>query len=213
MANYPKKMMDPTEAALSAIQEALNVRDDDEHKETQPEAGAAPPPPPHHEEAAEILPESEPATPTFDEAVEFDRLEDVGSPAAAPSPFRAANDDQQSVGRILQALQNRPAQTSYYVAATFSAVWVVACVALSIVYLADFNAALGGGHSQTALIIGLSAAALLPIVFFFGIAHMAWRAQELRLITQSMAQVAMRLAEPESVARDSIVTVGQAIRR
>ena len=61
--------------------------------------------------------------------------------------------------------------------------------------------------------IGLGAAALLPIIFFFGVAHMAWRSQELRLITQSMAQVAMRLAEPESVARDSIVTVGQAIRR
>ena len=30
MANYPKKMMDPTEAALSAIQEALNIRDDDD---------------------------------------------------------------------------------------------------------------------------------------------------------------------------------------
>ena len=42
---------------------------------------------------------------------------------------------------------------------------------------------------------------------------MAWRAQELRLIAQSMAGVAMRLAEPESVARDSIVSVGQAIRR
>ncbi len=61
--------------------------------------------------------------------------------------------------------------------------------------------------------IGLGAAALLPIIFFFGVAHMAWRAQELRLIAQSMARVAMRLAEPESVARDSIVTVGQAIRR
>jgi hypothetical protein len=61
--------------------------------------------------------------------------------------------------------------------------------------------------------IGLTAAALLPVIFFFGVAHMAWRAQELRLIAQSMAQVAMRLAEPESVARDSIVTVGQAIRR
>ena len=35
----------------------------------------------------------------------------------------------------------------------------------------------------------------------------------MRLIAQSMARVAMRLAEPESVARDSIVTVGQAIRR
>ena len=42
---------------------------------------------------------------------------------------------------------------------------------------------------------------------------MAWRSQELRLITQSMAEVAMRLAEPETVARESIVTVGQAIRR
>ena len=30
MANYPKKMTDPTEAALSAIQEALNIRDDDD---------------------------------------------------------------------------------------------------------------------------------------------------------------------------------------
>ena len=29
MANYPKKMKDPTEAALSAIQEALNIRDDE----------------------------------------------------------------------------------------------------------------------------------------------------------------------------------------
>ena len=32
MANYPKKLMDPTEAALSAIQEALNVRDDEERQ-------------------------------------------------------------------------------------------------------------------------------------------------------------------------------------
>src|SRR5260370_41217307 len=54
---------------------------------------------------------------------------------------------------------------------------------------------------------------MLPIIFFYGVAHMAWRAQELRLIAQSMARVAMRLAAPESVAQDSIVTVGQAIRR
>ena len=95
----------------------------------------------------------------------------------------------------------------------FSAAWVVGCLALSWAYLSDLNAALGPDHSSTAVIVGLGAAALLPIIFFFGVAHMAWRAQELRLIAQSMAQVAMRLAEPESVARDSIVTVGQAIRR
>ena len=35
MANTPKKMKDPTEAALSAIQDALHVRDDDTAAETQ----------------------------------------------------------------------------------------------------------------------------------------------------------------------------------
>ena len=35
----------------------------------------------------------------------------------------------------------------------------------------------------------------------------------MRLIAQSMAEVAMRLAEPETVAREFIVSVGQAIRR
>ena len=33
MANYPKRTVDPTEAALSAIQEALNVRDDEERQD------------------------------------------------------------------------------------------------------------------------------------------------------------------------------------
>ena len=35
----------------------------------------------------------------------------------------------------------------------------------------------------------------------------------MRVVAESMAEVAMRLAQPETVARESIVTVGQAIRR
>src|SRR5256885_2698894 len=53
----------------------------------------------------------------------------------------------------------------------------------------------------------------VPIIFFYVLVYIAWRSQELRLITQSMAEVAMRMAEPETVARESIVTVGQATRR
>ena len=37
MANNPKKMLDPTESALSAIQEALNLRESD----TMPERSLA----------------------------------------------------------------------------------------------------------------------------------------------------------------------------
>src|SRR5271155_2437492 len=198
MANYPKKMTDPTEAALSAIQEALNIQDD-EGVERRPEgmADLFSGPAADHPPAAPLSLDSDA----------------VGSRDLAAQSTRAANDDQQSIGQILQTLQRRPARSSYFVATVFSCAWVSGCFALSWAYLSDLSAALGPGHSPTAILIGLGAAALLPIIFFFGVAHMAWRSQELRLIAQSMARVAMRLSEPESVARDSIVTVGQAIRR
>ncbi len=202
MANNPKKIADPTEAALSAIQEALKVRDDEAQGQGL-DAGVA--------AAAHNEAWSQPA-PMPGPAVSVDPGP-IGAPASDPRVLPAANDDQQSIGQILQALQNRPARTSYFVAAIFSAAWVIACIALSWAYLRDLNAALGPNHSPATTLIGLGAAALLPIIFFFGVAHMAWRAQELRLVAQSMAKVALRLAEPEGVARDLIVTVGQAIRR
>src|SRR5271154_1637174 len=203
MANSPKKIVDPTEAALSAIQEALKVRDDEAQPDHRPESIPEPPTSFGDERWHDTAP-----GPTL-----FDTDDQIGSPSADPRIFPVANDDQQSIGQVLQALQNRPARTSYFIAAILSAVWIVGCLALAVAYLGDVNAALGPNHSPLAILIGLGTAALLPIIFFFGVAHMAWRAQELRLVAQSMAQVAVRLAEPESVARDSIVTVGQAIRR
>jgi hypothetical protein len=205
MANNPKKIADPTEAALSAIQEALKVRGDEDQPDSEPQGirntlGST---------VADRW-RDVPATPTFD--AQFDSGE-IGARSGGAQALRAANDDQQSIGQILHALQHRPARASYVVAALFSFVWVIGCLALSWAYLGDLNAALGPGRAPAAIMIGLGAAALLPIIFFFGLAHMAWRAQELRLVAQSMAKVAMRLAEPEGMAQDSMVTVGQAIRR
>ena len=80
-------------------------------------------------------------------------------------------------------------------------------------YLPELQAALGPSGLAAPVLAMLAVVFFVPIIFFYLLAHMAWRSQELRLITQSMAEVAMRLAEPETVARESIVTVGQAIRR
>src|ERR1700691_2366446 len=202
MANNPKKMTDPTEAALSAIQEALNLQQGEE-RASLPE-GMADLLSGSTEDRAQRAPSTD--------AERFDS-DAIGTRDLSAPGTRAANDDQQSIGQILYALQRRPARSSYFVATVFSCAWIVGCVALSWAYLSDIHTALGSDRSPIALMIGLGAAALLPILFFFGVAHMAWRSQELRLIAQSMARVAMRLADPESVARDSIVTVGQAIRR
>jgi hypothetical protein len=256
MANSPTKMQDPTEAALSAIQEALNIggdadeglkesRDDGDLKhDAQPVANDAPPVATASAQTQQSATEAAATAPTDFGAVDiFDisslvprddakRAASAGTGRAADAATSGAfdgdavgtrelsgetsppaNDDRESIGQILRALQRRPLRSSYIVAGAFSTAWVLCCLGLSWAYLPELTAAIGPARSPAALMIGLGGAALLPVIFFFGVAHMVWRAQELRLIAQSMARVAMRLAEPESVARDSIVTVGQAVRR
>ncbi|MET0631489.1 MAG: hypothetical protein ABWY92_11560 [Xanthobacteraceae bacterium] len=205
MANTPKKMKDPTEAALSAIQDALSVRD----TPPDPIIPSAPvstrPEEPAPEQPWRTVRTAAVKEETFDDEVR--RAEDQGSLR------RPANDDRESIGQILRSLQRRPARTSYVVATVFAVVWVLAGLMLGWMYLPDLKASLGP-TGLTAPVLGVMAAIFFaPIIFFYVLAHMAWRSQELRLITQSMAEVAMRLAEPETVARESIVTVGQAIRR
>jgi hypothetical protein len=210
MANTTKKIVDPTEAALSAIQEALNIPNE------------RPPANRRQEEQfgsasvgtgfggyAERQHDGE--VPQASARTLFD-VEPIGVRGSDPRAA-AANDDQQSIGQVLQALQQRPSRTPYFVAALLSAVWGIACAAFTWAYSSNLNIIALPGHSSAAVMVGLAAAAILPLIFFFALAHMAWRGQELRLVAQSMAKLAMRLAEPETNARDTVVTVGQAIRR
>ena len=118
------------------------------------------------------------------------------------------------IGQILRTLQRRPARTSYILATVFAvalgdrrACCLAGCICR------NCRPRLAPTGLTAPLLAVLGAIFFAPIIFFYVLAHMAWRSQELRLIAQSMAEVAMRLAEPETVARESIVTVGQAIRR
>jgi hypothetical protein len=61
--------------------------------------------------------------------------------------------------------------------------------------------------------LGVLVATIFPIAVFFAFALMIARARELRHAARSMADVALRLAEPENMATDRIMSVGQAVRR
>ena len=99
MANTPKKVKDPTEVALSAIQEALNISDTAAdtsrnaamRNETAPPV--APPAPPIFDE-----PSFEPRPAANERTAVFDPVEE---PRASR---RAANDDRETIGQLLQAL-------------------------------------------------------------------------------------------------------------
>ncbi len=123
---------------------------------------------------------------------------------------RAANDDRENIGQLLRALQQRPAGKHYLYAWGFAVVWVMVTLAIGF----GIRDLFGQGLAVSApLTLGLIAGFVLPVTFAFVLANMLTRSHELRLVGQSMAEIAIRLAEPETLARDSIVNVSQAVRR
>ena len=193
MANTPNKIKGPTEAALSAIQEALSARD----ASAEAQAG---PPAPQVSAAAELQWLGTSPAPDAD----------VRQSAEEICSRSADNNERQPIGNLLRALHRRPEGTSFLTPTLFAGLWLLAGLVVAWIYLPAMWPALGPTAIAAPL---LTIVFFVPIIFFYVVAHMRWRSQELRLITQSIAEVAMRFAEPETVARESIVTIGQAIRR
>src|SRR5437763_14978480 len=101
MANTPKRVTDPTEAALSAIQDALSVRDASAESEPDNAVAAASPP------ASHINDESPPWRGARTSAVAADDMlhdEEIRSPEEQIPVRRPANDDRESIGQILRSL-------------------------------------------------------------------------------------------------------------
>ena len=111
MANNPKKVKDPTEVALSAIQEALNIGDAPAADNAGFGRGDATP--------------TDSSSPAYNEgAFNSTRAPSIPGPAPTGRCFepieepratrRAANDDRETIGQILQAIQKgRPARSMF----------------------------------------------------------------------------------------------------
>ncbi len=102
-------------------------------------------------------------------------------------PGRPANDDWRSAAHILQAAQARPSSRKYYVMAGIaSAVWVV---------LRPHSRGVIGCRSCKRILrpalLALVVTFVAPVGFFFAVAHMVARSQEMRVLTQSMTEVAI----------------------
>ncbi|MDX2158656.1 MAG: hypothetical protein SFW09_19315 [Hyphomicrobiaceae bacterium] len=136
-------------------------------------------------------------------------------PAGPPRAHAAANDDLPSIGGLIFALHQKPSQRPMQIAAIASGVWGFIGLLLGWAMLApELQRAptfLEMLSRPTA--ITLAATIVLPIALFWFIALLVWRAQELKLMSSAMTEVAIRLAEPDRMAEQQIASVGQAVRR
>ena len=131
-------------------------------------------------------------------------------PAAETAPrVRAANEDSPTGGALYRMIARRPSPKIIGVAALASLLWLGAGAAyLWGLYGPD------GLTVLTRLETGVIAAAgLLPLVFIWMLAWTAWRAAEMRLMSEALARTAIRLSDPEDFATDQIATISAAVRR
>src|SRR5215470_12466640 len=129
-------------------------------------------------------------------------------PAGPARAKIAANDDAPSIGGLIFSLQQKPSNRPFQVAAGASAGWLTVGVILAWAMLAS-----GGPGFSGPMLVGALATVLLPIALFWFLAMLVWRAQELKLMSSAMTEVAVRLAEPDRAAEQSAASLGQAVRR
>jgi hypothetical protein len=135
-------------------------------------------------------------------------------PAAPPRARVAANDDAPSIGGLIFALQQKPSNRVFMLAAAGSGGWLAIGMLLAWAMLAPEISRSGfSGALASPVMIIVAATVLLPIALFWFLALLTWRAQELKLMSSAMTEVAVRLAEPDRSAEQSAASLGQAVRR
>lgn len=136
-------------------------------------------------------------------------------PAGPPRQRIAANDDAPTIGGLIFALEQKPTNTPFIYAGIFSALWGI--LGGGVAGLSVYTE-LGKGVPLITLVTSptlfLTVASIgLPIGVIWFLALLAWRAEELRLRSSTMTEVAVRLAEPDRMAEQSITSLGQNVRR
>lgn len=143
------------------------------------------------------------------------RREAQRRPAGPPRERLAANDDAPSIGGLIYALNQRPSNKPFAYAAAATGLWTAVALGFAWSFMLNGLPAGAGFVEITTHPAFLTSLALWvgPITLFWFLAFLAWRTEELHLRSSAMTEVAVRLAEPDRMAEQSVASLGQAVRR
>jgi hypothetical protein len=165
----------------------------------------------------EVPPNGEPTAPAASSRND-DRPKRRAAKRRSAGPARAriaANDDVPSIGGLIYALEQRPSNRPFLLATGASALWLVLGAVFAWMALAPELSALPAARDIFGRPIFMTVAATIfvPVLVFWFLALLVWRAQELKLMSSAMTEVAVRLAEPDRHAEQAIASLGQVVRK
>ncbi len=187
------------------------VRRPDPPRPPPPELSPPPPPLPMPLGKPPVSTAEGQVSPTFDGPSPANRRPAKRRPAGPARTRIAANDDAPSIGGLIFALQQKPSGNVFRLATGASVGWLV--VGLLIGWVLLRQDAMRGSALLSPMLAVVAATVVLPIALFWFLALLAWRTQELKLMSSAMTEVAVRLAEPDRAAEQSAASLGQAVRR
>jgi hypothetical protein len=210
MANTPKKQ-EQSDDVLAALEEALSNQGKEsgasEANTKVSDASSA-------DTGASSTPPAPGADDRFLHETPSERVKERAA-SRTKAPLGAANDDRQTVGQILAKMHRTPSRAPYLVALVVSILWTVGQLLYARARYGEEFAAMRGISQffDQPFFVPLVALIGLPIVAFFAFAAFYRRSQQMHFVASAMAEITSRFAEPEGIASDAFVSVGQQIRR
>ncbi len=127
----------------------------------------------------------------------------------------AANDDVPSIGGLIYALEQKPSNRIFRIAGIASVLWGAVGLGFGALTLApEWSSGVPLGDLLLHPVAFYTTAAIVvPIAIFWLLALLNWHIASLALKSSTMTEVAIRLAEPDRAAEQSIASLGQAVRR
>ncbi|MEQ1577891.1 MAG: hypothetical protein ABL894_09575, partial [Hyphomicrobium sp.] len=210
-----KLVIDPESGAQEASAESSNPFPPLSAPTSGGPLAANPPPIPRLSAPAEDVQSADETTQGPDKAPSANRRQARRRPAGPMRGQVAANDDAPSIGGLIYALDQKPSTTPLKYARLASVLWAITGLAF-FGLMVSTDLAQGGTLGQilakpTTFL--MAAAIVVPIAIIHFLAVLAWRAEELRMRSSTMTEVAVRLAEPDRMAEQSVASLGQAVRR
>ena len=166
--------------------------------------------------------QSEPVAPA-EPAIEPDPVpskraihDDTKRRAAAPARERiAANDDAPSIGGLLYALNAKPsAQIKTYTIAAILAWLTISAGYTALFFTNKFSTttSLYALLSDPTVLL-IAATIFVPPIIFGMVGALLYESREMKLKSSALTEVAVRLAEPDKLAEQSVASLGQSVRR
>ena len=167
MANNPQLTKNATDEALAAVEDALSLRAPAERVEPQLIA----------EPGIDLGGETPPVT------ADLFRDNETAPhwPSADSAPRLPANDDRANMGQILQTLRRRRARAPYAIASIAALGWIAGAGATAILLRSELLTLLATPGIGIAAAIAAVCGVVVPVIFFYVIAHMFSRSQDMRL--------------------------------